>query len=481
MRNRVPVRPRERRGMGATVIAGLAVAACSLALPPLTASASLSQSSRGNSTQAGPVSATPAHGTPQLAKTGTTETVRQLVECGGTMYAVGSFTEIKRFQVTYPRSNIFSFSATAPYRVTSWAPDVNGEINSITFNGSNCSDAYIGGQFSSVNGTTVSNLAEISTSTGDVVPGFGDRAAGKVETLLGVDGHILTGGTFKGINGSTADPYYASLSPTTGKDDGFLHLNISGHYVFHAVKNNSTMVYNQQLSHSGKLLLVEGDFTSVGGLGRQQIFMLNVSGSAATVTGWSSPQFDGSKGQIPNGYPYQCGDSHPFYIHAAAWSPNDSTIYVADTGVHAWNWNGSPPLIGLCDAAASFPATHQEVLANWIAYDGCDSLYSVAADSSAVYVAGHNRWFPNPDACNTRGPGAITAPGLAGLTPSSGSLIENSAGNAGLYSRSRGHGADDMLLTSAGLWIASDNFGGDTNCGGVSGFSGICFLPYPSS
>ena len=49
-----------------------------------------------------------------------------------------------------------------------------------------------------------------------------------------------------------------------------------------------------------------------------------------------------------------------------------------------------------------------------------------------------------------------------------------------MYSRSRGHGADDMLLNSDGLWIASDNFGGGTSCGGQAGFSGICFLPFPS-
>jgi hypothetical protein len=44
----------------------------------------------------------------------------------------------------------------------------------------------------------------------------------------------------------------------------------------------------------GSRILVEGDFTSVGGLARQQIFMINVSGSAATVMGWSSPAWDGS-------------------------------------------------------------------------------------------------------------------------------------------------------------------------------------------
>jgi hypothetical protein len=217
----------------------------------------------------------------------------------------------------------------------------------------------------------------------------------------------------------------------------------------------------------------------VGGLHRQQIFMLNVSGSKAAVTGWSSPEFDGSN---PTKDPYfYCSTSHPLYIRAAAWSPGDTEIYTATTGFHPYNWNGKFPLVGLCDSAAAFPATQTEVSHDWINYTGCDSLYSAAADNFAVYVAGHNRWFDNPNACNKAGTGAIPAPGLAGLKPAgptNNNLITNTAGTAGLYSRSRGHGADDMLLTSAGLWIASDDFGGNTSCGGVSGFSGICFLSY---
>ena len=468
---------RKPYGLRYAVITGIAAAGCcGLQLPVVaTASAAATQVAA-----TGPVSATPATGTPTLAPTGTTETVRQLVQCGGTMYAVGQFTKIQRGSTTVTRNNIFSFSATSPFRVTSWHPNVNGKINSIAFNGGKCGHAYIGGQFTSVNGTAVANLAEISTSTGRVVPGFGSHVGGgHVDTILAVGGHLLVGGTFTSVNGNKgANPFYASLNPTTGKDDGFLRLNISGHYQFPKVKANSTEVYNQQLSHSGKLLLVEGDFTSAGGLGRQQIFMLNVATNPAKVTGWSSPEFDGSKGNLPGGFAYQCGDSHPLYVRAAAWSPGDSTIYLADTGVHPWNWDGSFPMVGLCDAAAAFPASEREVTHKWIAYDGCDSLYSVAADNSAVYVGGHNRWFPNQNACNTKGKGAIPAPGLAGLHPADGSLVLNSSGKAGLYSRSRGHGADDMLLTGAGLWIASDNFGGGTQCGGVPGFAGICFLPY---
>ena len=40
-----------------------------------------------------------------------------------------------------------------------------------------------------------------------------------------------------------------------------------------------------------------------------------------------------------------------------------------------------------------------------------------------------------------------------------------------------GLGADDLLRTPAGLWIASDNFAGSVTCGGVTGHAGICFLP----
>jgi hypothetical protein len=393
------------------------------------------------------------------------------------MYAVGSFTQISQGGVTYARNNIFSFSATEPYTITNWNPNVNGVVDSIAFAPGNCADAYIGGKFTSIGGTTVQDIAEIDTSTGAVVTSFGHNANAEVETLVVANGHLLAGGKFTGINNNKKmNPYMASLKLTTGKDDGFVHLRISGHYVYTGVHANSTMVYNQQLSHSGNLDLVEGIFTKVGGQGRQQIFMLDVSGTSATVTPWSSPEFDGSN---PS-YPYQCGDSHPFYIKAASWSPDDSTVYIATTGFHALTWNGTFPLIGLCDAAAAFPATLAEVTHYWVNYTGCDSLFSTAADAFAVYVGGHERWADNPNGCNNAGPGAVPAPGTAGFTPgaSGGALLENSGGTAGLYSRGRGQGADDELVTSAVLWIASDTLDGTDLCGGLHGFAGICFLPY---
>ena len=115
--------------------------------------------------------------------------------------------------------------------MTSWNPNVNGIVNGIGFS-PDCSTAYIGGKFTTVGGMAVKNIAAVSTSTGALIPAFGHSASGQVETLQYVNGHILVGGYFTTINNSGANPYFASLNPTTGKDDGFLHLGISGNYEF---------------------------------------------------------------------------------------------------------------------------------------------------------------------------------------------------------------------------------------------------------
>jgi hypothetical protein len=131
---------------------------------------------------AGPVTAIPAN-TPQLNATGAVEQVRQLVQCGGTMYAVGTFTSVKHNSTVTAVNNIFSFSATAPYNLTSWFPDVNGIVNSIAFDGTNCTDAYIGGKFTAVDGTKVGNLAEISTTgTGTPRTARSTRCSGSAGT-----------------------------------------------------------------------------------------------------------------------------------------------------------------------------------------------------------------------------------------------------------------------------------------------------------
>ncbi len=455
------------------VLLSSAAALVALAIQP----AAADTGTGGEQPPAGVVQPTPPANLPHLpANTPQVQQIRQLVQCGGTMYAVGTFSAIRKGSTTFTRSNIFSFKATAPYTVTSWAPNVVGTygttsnpsntINTIAFVGGNCANAYIGGHFSSVNGTAVKNIAEISTTTGNVVKTFASNASGAVQTLVGTHARLITGGNFTSINGDAADPYLVSLNPTTGKSDGYLHLNVSGNYQFPGVSQNATHIYAAQLSHGGHQILVEGDFTSVGGQARQQAFILNISGTTGVVTGWNAPEFTTN-----------CAPSEPFYVQDGAWSPDDSTVYFGTTGYHPLGGPiGNTPRTGPCDAALAFPSTPATVDPLWTNYTGCDSLYSAAADSKAAYFGGHERWSMNPDNCDA-GPNAYPAPGIEGLDPANGALYINTDGSAGYYSRDRGLGADYMMTTSAGLWIASDNFQQSQKCGGVS-TSGICFLPH---
>src|SRR5262245_43326440 len=267
--------------------------------------------------QSGPVSPHPATGTPALHNTGTIEQIRQLVACGGTMYAVGTFTSISQGGHTFTRNNIFSFRQAAPYTITSWTPNVNGTVNSIQLTG-DCRHAFIGGGFSKVDGSSAHNIAYIRTYNNTMVQDWAHSANGEVDTTLRTgNNHLLVGGKFTAINGSSKK-YYVSLNLSTGRDDGYVNLGISGHYVYPGVAPNNTEVYNQQLSPDGGHVLVEGVFTRVQGNARQQIFMLNL-GNRGNVSIWYSSEFN-----------QFCADKHPFYIKAAAWAPDMSRVYVAD-------------------------------------------------------------------------------------------------------------------------------------------------------
>ena len=295
----------------------------------------------------------------------------------------------------------------------------------------------------------------------------------------GLDGHILVGGYFTSINSSSADPYMTSLNPTTGKDDGFLHLNISGNYNSPRA-NNATRVYNQQLSNGGTLDLVEGDFTSVGGLQRQQIFMLNLAGTTGDGHGVDLAAVGRQRAAAPLGLtsalPWSRSTSRPRRGRRttlrSTWRPLATTRMACSTGQGARH-----PRTGLCDWRRRSRLPRPRCGHLWINYTGCDSLYAAAADSNAAYFAGHQRWTRTPTTA-TAWPGRLQRTGHGRPAAEYRRPVRGPRRVPPAIQSDRGLGADDMLVTSAGLWIASDNFDGSQMCGGVENLSGICFLPY---
>jgi hypothetical protein len=373
--------------------------------------------------------------------------VRQLVQCGATMYAVGSFTEIKQGGKSYGRNNAFSFSATTG-AVTTWNPNVNGTVNSVALN-STCTTAYLGGKFTKVGATSVADIAATNVSSSAVITSFAHSANGQVQSLLTVNGgkDVLAGGAFSSING-TKKAFYASLDPTTGKVNSYLTAVVAGMLPPEAA---ITMVYNQQLSPKGDRVLFEGDFTTIAGQGRLQAAELDLTATSATLDPWVNKVMATT----------HCATFEQFYAQAGAFSPDEKTVYFAATG-----FKGASPY---CDAVSAFANTPAGTNL-WINKTGGDSLFAVAASATNVYVAGHERYADNPKGSDSCGPGCVNRPGIGSFSPTTGMATPWNP------TRARGHGADDLLVTSGGLWVGSDTFFNSVKCAGVF-HPGICFFP----
>jgi hypothetical protein len=399
---------------------------------------------------------TPVSWTPYLLPTPVNQNITELEPCKSKMYAVGTATAVARGATTYARFNAFSFSATTG-AMTAWAPKVNGPVRSIALS-PDCRTAYLGGQFTRVNHVDVRNLVAVNTVSGSVRRVFKHNVNEQVDTVRYLHGAVIIGGRFTEVNGAKRTAM-ASLRPSTGAVSKYLHLRIRGR-----LGPSATDVFNSQPSHDQRKLLIEGTFTSINGHARQQAAVLRLNKRAVKVDGWRSPELFGT-----------CAIG--FYVRAGNWAPHDNTIYLAATGIHPTSGPGSgddQPRAGLCDSVSSFPASSTSVHHRWINYSGCDSFYSVAADKDNVYAGGHPRWLNNSDGCNRPGPGAVSRPGIGSIDPRTGRATSWNP------THSRGRGSDDMLLTKAGLWVASSTWTNGTAqmCGGVSHHGGICFLRY---
>ncbi len=437
---------------GAFVVPAAAVAAAALVLSSLTTA-----HAGGDPDTHRQVGVVPAANTPWLLKSTPSQYVRQIAQCGDTMYAVGTISAVGQGSSTYTRGNALSFSATTG-EVTAWDPQANGTIDTVELS-PDCSTAYLGGNFTALGNEPANHIAAVDTTTGALKPEFAHAANSDVNMILYFRDMLLVGGSFLKINGVSRTKL-ASLDPITGEVTPYADVYIAG-----AQRNTYTRIYRMQPSHAGTRLLVEGAFTAIAGQPRRQVAMLNLGESSVSLNPWYPTELD-----------RHCSLTVGWYARSAAWSADDSKVYVATTGHKPRKGDGSlrsGPRAGPCDAAIAFPSSPKKVKHAWINYTGCDSLYAIAADEDHVYVTGHERWASNAFACEKFGEGAVSRPGIASLEAATGEVTDWNP------TRSLGFGGDYLLVTDAGLWIGSDNFrdGNAQMCGGQTNHGGICFLP----
>jgi hypothetical protein len=364
------------------------------------------------------VSADPAGTTPHVLD----GIVNALAVSGRTVIVAGSFSQVREAGGTrrLARSNIFAFDLTTGRVDPRFAPRLDGPVAALAASADG--SVYAGGAFFAPGGGA--GLTRLRLSDGAPVPGFTAQVrGGDVSALLLRGRHLYAGGDFIGI-GRVPRPALARLDAVTGAvDPGFAVTPGGGRgpLKVHA------------MAASGRLLAVNGSFTTLDGLRRPQLGLIDIGAARPAVTGWRT-----------EAYAARCKDAFPYYVRGLDFSPDGQYFVVVTTG-------GAGGPRKLCDSAARFEITARGAARpTWVNHTGGDSLYSVAVTGAAVYVGGHQRWLDNPRGSDSAGPGAVARPGIGAIDPVTGRALPWNP------TRERGIGVKAFLVDKDGLLLGSD-------------------------
>lgn len=365
--------------------------------------------------------------------------VYKVVQVGGTMIAAGSFTTVADPMngPQYARQNLVAFDATTGVVSQTFAPTVDGAVQQL-LPGPTPGTVYVAGDFTKINGKGPNHLQLLDVATGQAVVSFRPPStSGGIQTMeLLPNNRLFIGGYFRKVGGVDRGQLI-TLNATTGALDPFMDLVTAGHH------NNtgsgaqaSVGAREAALSPAGDRMVVVGNFRTVGGVTRDQIVMLDLTGATATVAAdWYT-----------TGYTPICSpNAFDSYMRDVEMSPDGSYFVVATTG--------GPHSGTLCDTAARFEtyAVGTALTPTWTDTSGGDTLWGVEITRSAVYIGGHNRWMNNPSGSDRAAQGAVPRPGLAALDPQSGVPLKWNPGR-----NPRGEAAYEIYETDAGVWVVSD-------------------------
>ena len=324
--------------------------------------------------------------------------VRAFTQIGDTIYAGGSFTGVKAAGAAAftPASNLVAYDATTGALKTGFTPVFDNAVQALAV--SPDGKLIVGGNFLKVNGVARKNLVEIDPATGATITAWVGQADGGVVRRTVVHGnHLYVSGAFKSVNG-TAHRLLARLNASTGAIDATFTVNAS---VARATPNSTELVWSIAVSPDGRTLMATGNFTKVDNLARNQVVMIDVSGTPV-VANWTTDR-----------YVANCLSSmFPFYARDVDFSDDGSYFVIgADGG------DGD----AYCDAIARFEtADRGTAKATWVDYTGRDSVTSIEATDGLVYVAGHFRWLNNANGGDSKGAGGVDRYGFGALDASNG-------------------------------------------------------------
>lgn len=355
---------------------------------------------------------------------------------GDVVVVGGSFTQIQAAGNNKPILNVpylFAFDANTGDILTNFAATPNDQVRTIVPTAAG--DAvYIGGGFGKVNNVG-GRVALVRLSDGSRMPFRAPPMNNEVYEMRLVGNKLLVGGAFATVNNQ---PHVGltALDATTGALASYSTPNFGGT----AWGLGSTTVRKLDVTPDGSKLIAIGNFDNVDGTTRNQIAMIDLGPTGATLNGWSTDRYPGRNTAGTN----LCAKAFDSYMRDVDFSPDGSFFVVVTTGAYR---SGT-----LCDSSARWETNRSTgaLQPTWVDYSGGDTSWGVEVAGSIVYVGGHFRWWNNPFRGDAAGPGAVAREGIAALDARNGLPFSWNP------TRDRGVGLFDFDVTSTEVWAGSD-------------------------
>jgi PKD repeat protein len=197
---------------------------------------------------------------------------------GNTVYAGGEFQNTRPAGAKVgtsltPRSNLLAYDITTGNLITSFAPTVNAAVRVVAASPDG-KTVYIGGTFTSINGSSRFRIAAFSTATGALITTFKPILGTQVNAIVATNTTVYVGGNFTSAAGVTRNRL-AAFSAATGALLGW-NPNADG--------NVNAMV----MTPDGSRLIVGGAFQNVAGA--PNYGLAAVDATTGAVLPWAANQ-----------------------------------------------------------------------------------------------------------------------------------------------------------------------------------------------
>ncbi|HEY5114794.1 MAG TPA: LamG domain-containing protein [Nakamurella sp.] len=174
---------------------------------------------------------------------------------GNTVYVGGNFANARPAGAAAganltPRSNLLAYNITTGALITSFAPVINGAVQTVSASPDG-SRIYIGGDFTTVNGVTKNRVAAFSTATGALITSFSVNIATRVKSIAATNTTVYVGGMFTAANGQPR----TRLAAFSAANGALLAWNPGADYTVNALL----------LTPDQSKVIVGGSFQNLGG------------------------------------------------------------------------------------------------------------------------------------------------------------------------------------------------------------------------